>query len=219
MPAKRRPDLPDEWRVMPQIRDDHIRNPVELAGGGLFPERVGVIALPGREEGIVVSLQLAVHDGRPVLTGAHVSAGDDHHLSPSQVREVPWGALFERAVAETAALSAVLMRRRHGTNRILQAQMGGLSRTEATELVGMLADPTANEIEDARRAALNSSRRGRPVGDDTLRRVGKIVAAHPRDYREVMRDEFAISLRTASRWVKQAKDMGYDGNHEEDSNG
>ncbi len=72
-----------------------------------------------------------------------------------------------------------------------------------------LADPTLDEIEDARRAALNSSRRGRPIGNDALRHVAEIVAANPHDYREVVRDEFSISLRTASRWVKQAKDIGY----------
>ena len=69
---------------------------------------------------------------------------------------------------------------------------------------------TPAEAAQARQGAL-ASRRGRPVSDDTLRRVAEIVTANKSayGYRERIRDEFPVSTRTASRWVQQAIDRGF----------
>jgi len=58
---------------------------------------------------------------------------------------------------------------------------------------------TANEAAQAKAGVL-ASRRGRPVGEDTLRRVAEIVK-DGFGYRGRIRDEFFVSTRTASRWV------------------
>ena len=68
---------------------------------------------------------------------------------------------------------------------------------------------TPEESDQARRGAAGS-RRGRPVSEKDLRKVGRIVAANDYDFRQQVRTELNVSERTASRYIALAKERGYD---------
>jgi hypothetical protein len=159
---------------------------VELKTGAWFPE---VLLVTGRYlSGPLLSMSFRVLEGEPTLLSLTIGHEDDlgARVTPSAVHDLPLGQLIGETIARMAEVT-LLFRRPDS------------SGTDAAHRFPSLADGA-----NARKAAV-ASQRGRPVSDDTLRRVSEIISESPFDPRVKIHEEFNVSSRTASRWIAEAK--------------
>lgn len=157
-------------------------------GDAMFPINVKVTAR--YENGPLMEMATGVDDGRPVITQFGLtSAEGGPPISASMIDALPLGAIFDQVV-EVLATSGLAFFRAVGAAKDGRAHI-------------FLSD------EERERAANAASRRGRPVSDQILRRVADIVRANPYSPRADIRAEIAVSERTASRWISEAKRRGF----------
>ncbi len=172
-----------------------IRRPEEpvayatLENGTPFPVRA---ALYGRyKNGPQLHWTVGIQDGRAVVFDMTFEADPlmdaPSGLTGSMVHDMPVGQIIAEVIARMGSGTLAL-------KRLSEAAVEGRPHQFLTP----------EEAAGARQGALGS-RRGRPVSDDALRRVAEIVkASGDFGYRELIREEFSVSTRTASRWVQQA---------------
>jgi hypothetical protein len=150
-------------------------------------------------------LSIGIQDGQPALRSVVTTSDDGAPLTFAAIRNLPLRVLFDKAVRLLARYT--LMHERYFPR--------GSHRPAATDddfsryLEDMDSGELPEELDATASAALNSSRKGRPVSDATLRRVAEIVKENKFDPRRQIHDEIGASPRTASRWIVEAKKRGY----------
>ena len=127
-----------------------------------------------------------VEDGRPVVTTWSVVRGGpgDHSLTPTKIRNVTVKEIYKGAI------------RNLGT--VAKEDPGDLGIVWPDE-----GDAAAGD------RALRLAHDRRPISDETLQRVAQIVMENKYDPRKQIHDEIGASVRTASRWIAQARSRGY----------
>jgi hypothetical protein len=155
--------------------------------GVLFPSKFTAYGRYG--DGPALSLTFEVTGGQPVLRRVAIGDESDAQLSASAVHALPLDQLINQAIT-TAALQTQLVKRAF----------------EST-----IGEPTfrSEDEQNAERIVRAVSVRGRPIDDETLRRVAQLAKANPFSYREDIKEQLNVSLRTASRWVAAAKNRGF----------
>lgn len=165
---------------------------MELENGTLFPAKVEVA---GRyADGPLLEMTLGAKNGRPIVFDLKIipDGEDNAGVTGSMVHEIPVGHIIDQVIENAGPGTLALF-------RWDQARMAGRPHEFLTP----------EEAEAARRGAAGS-RRGRPVSEKDLRKVGRIVAANDYDFRQQVRTELNVSERTASRYIALAKERGYD---------
>lgn len=152
-----------------------------LAAGPMFPSEATVHFIEAATD-LFVAVTLRTVDRRPVLSRLEVrpvNPNTNRELTAGFIHELPLGQLVDRAVRAVGASFA-------------DEQAG----------VGM-GDPKRQGD------AAVASRRRRVMNDDLLREVAEVVASDTYGRpREAVREHFHVSLRTASRWIAEAKQRG-----------
>lgn len=187
---------PADW-VGGSIWEQEEAIPVQLKSGGWFPRRV---AAGGRYRGgPAVEMELGVADGRIVVfsvTFRSYSVPDGIAVS-EDVRQT-----FNDPPITAAAVRSIPL------GSIIDLEIGRITmRTRDRMTLGRDRPWSQRDLEEA--DARRISRRGRPVGDETLRRVAAIVRENRFDPRRQIHDEIGASPRTASRWIAEARRRGY----------
>lgn len=195
MPRKREADE-SQWLALRRIPPEGF-TAVLLESGAWFPERLDTY---GRyANGPYMRLIFEVEAGRPVLrslifgdAASEAARDDGPPLTASVVHDLPLGQIVQWTIEANV----------RGTEAMRRADEARAANRPHQFL-------TQAESDDLTRRARAVSVRGRPVGDETLRRVAEIVRANAFDYCKQINEELHVSLRTASRWVAVAKDRGF----------
>lgn len=179
--------VPDEPMIEIPLGDDVAL--VETAVG-VFPERVvGVVHL---HQGLTVHVALALEDGRAELVEYSVRRGAKP-LTASTVHDLPAGAIVDE------------VRRRAGTAAQSKARSGIVAPVYMFGAGSLFPD-----VDEASGRAAVQSQRGRPVRDEDLRAVGRIVRDNPGRTVAAVKEQLHLTERTDSRWIAAAKKKGYD---------
>ena len=165
---------------------------VRLANGAPFPRRITARTAIG--DGPTITFSVAVQDGVPVMT--HFAADQrsgGSAVTATLIHDLPVRELFDQLISYLG-WGADLMQ-------------SGYDNSNAVHLM-----PTDAERQAAGARAI-SSQRGRPVSDESLRKVAEIVNAeiakgNNYDRRNQVREELHLSKRTASRYIAEARKRG-----------
>jgi hypothetical protein len=162
----------------------------DLDTGTLFPTAITVTAR--LKNGPLIGLSLGIEGGKPVFRSSTFSrAPEEPPLTPADIHDVPLGAIFDEVVARVATSAFAILR----SNRAAAA--GEPHRFVSPEESQQIAN------------AAMASRRGRPVRDQELLKVARILESNQYDPRLQVVRELSVSPRTASRWIAEARRRGY----------
>jgi len=168
--------------------DDGVKY-VTLPDGTRFPQFLQFLC--SYEGGPHFSFGVEVREGRPVVASIGIlSKLSEPEVTPSMLHAVPFGQLIEYVMSAAAAYA---LQRTVGRHRLI----------------------TGAEI-TAAGAAATAALRGRPVRNEELERVAEIVRRNKRDPRNEIKRELHVSVRTASRYIAEARRRGLLNENEED---
>lgn len=155
---------------------------VDLGGGAFVPRRFVARFAQGSR---VVAVRVRVVDRHDIphaeVEGVEVGT-TGRELTPTDPREVPWGQLFDEAVAAGAGFGVV----REGEDGPLVA----------------FADPAT--VDEAVRRLRR--RRGRALTSEHLDKVREVAEANPSRPATAVAEAWGVGRTTASYWVKRANE-------------
>ena len=155
---------------------------VPIGGDAMLPRQFEVVLRPD-ENGPRHTATFAVIDGRPTCIGAGVFmwAPEDREISTTDLRAVRIGDMLDHATGWLAA------------------------KASTPDPFGWAIGP---EFRSAATTAVRNARRR--VNDDLLREVAAIYEANIQDAPvAAVEAEFGVSRRTASLYVKKAREAGF----------
>jgi hypothetical protein len=181
---------PETWPLELRVAESMKMTPLD--SGFLFPSPIAVwVAPPGCP---AVDVVLAVEHGEVVVTQVVVSRADNARtLDASALKSVPIRKIIDEA------------KRRVGMYAAIGQEFANPRRSEG--YLWMIAP--GDETFGLRPGTLGGHRRGVPVTDAELQRVAEIVRSTKYAHRAKVADELHLSLRTASRWIAEARRRGF----------
>jgi hypothetical protein len=160
---------------------------VDLGGGAFVPERF-VARFSKGSRVAAIRVRVVERYGTPHAEVEGVEVGTTgRELTPTDPRDVPWGALFDEAVAAGAAFGIV----REGEDGPLVA----------------FADPQT--VDEAVRRLRR--RRGRALTREHLDSVREVAEANPSRPAMAVAQAWGVGRTTASYWIKRASEEDEDG--------
>jgi hypothetical protein len=183
---------PGRWQFGYEQERDGTMIVTKIEGGEWFP--VKLTAFGRYASGPLLTLFFEVVDSRPALRSLRIGAEEvdgEAEVTASVVHDLPLGQIIAETIARTATATLA-------SARASEARAEGRPHQFLTP----------EEVASTRRNALVSVR-GRPVGDETLRRAAEIVRDHPYDYRQKVHELLPTSKRTASRYIAEARKRGF----------
>lgn len=136
------------------------------------------------DEGVLALLRFEVEAGRPELTRCAVDrVPGAPPLKPSVLHELPFGEIVERVVRDMGQFA-------HLAQRGFPEEMSFAEMYEFAQAGGRAS----------------SSLRGRPVADSDLDLVAEILQKNSFSPRKEVSRRLHVSERTASRWIKLARE-------------
>ncbi len=165
----------------------------ELAGGVLFPEAVDIAAKPKGRDGPYVKLRLEIDAGNVVCSSLEIKrVPGGGPVDTSTVHGIPIKPLVDAAVVWESANA-----------RAIVDIEGGVRGADGKYLFNR--DDTHDTEKNAR-----ALRRQRSVTDELLREVADVYLADTFGAPTLaVEDHFNTSNRTATRWVKLARQRGF----------
>jgi hypothetical protein len=179
-----------EIELLPQAGDEATR--AVLSSGMPFPSPVTVRAkLPDRPE---LELRLEVRDGEVALTRLTVHAREtDRGISTSVLKDLPLKAVIYEVTQRVATMYVAF-------------EEVSLALEQPGRRYAYL------EPKDGRFGVRDDAlgvRRRRLITDDLLREVAEAAQSDPVRPNEAVRKAMHTSVRTASRWITEAKKRGF----------
>ena len=168
------------------ILDVESRDPadVDLGGGVMVPARF--VARFTNRGSLVVTITVRVVEGRGAphaqVETVEVARTNGKGLTPTDPRDVPYGALFDEAVAAGARF--------------------GMVTEQPDGPTVVFADP-ARVAEAVRRLR---RRRGRTLTAEHLEAVREVAEAYPRRPVAAVAEAWGVGHTTAAYWVKRARE-------------
>lgn len=163
----------------------------ELWNGAPFPAWLTVRLEAA--DGVLAVLRFEVEDGRPELTRCAVDRTPGAPpLKPSVLHELPFGEIVERVVREVGQFA-------HLAQRGFPDEMSFAEMHEFAQAAGRAS----------------SSLRGRPVAAGDLDTVAQILQKNSFSPRKEVSERLHVSERTASRWIKLARERALSSGEDE----
>jgi hypothetical protein len=158
----------------------------DLEDGTLFPSRVAVLLMP-KDSAFSVQVILEVQRGKPEMIQFTVT-GVGEPLTATQIHEIPVSRVVTAVVKGLAAIASV--------------DAPGQSLRAGASL-------SLDDFPTARNAGRAFARKGVSITDDDLKKVAEIYRSNATAKHEAVANYFPVSVRTASRYIKKARERGY----------
>jgi hypothetical protein len=167
----------------------------------LFPKQTEfLVSYKDEPSGPFFGVIVGVKDGRPAISSFCMLTGEAPPLTGAKVHQTAFGTIFKEVIAYAAKYALMIQSTYTGTRTYFSGRVE--MYTPPSEL------PTALDFAHVGLVAASAAQHGRPVRAETLKRVAEIVRANSFNPRTVIKQELGVSLRTASRYIVQAKKCG-----------
>ena len=158
----------------------------DLEDGTRFPSVVAVLCVP-KDATFAIRVVLEVFRGKPEMLQFEVS-GFSEPLNATKIDSIPVNRVVDAIVKAVAVMTT------------LETQGGSTPLDLPTPIDSFPA---------AQGASRAFNRKGVSITDDDLKKVAEIYRSRSTGRHKAVANYFPVSVRTASRYIKKARERGY----------